>query len=726
MMAIDLVPELIDAGVACFKIEGRLKGPEYVALTTRAYRAAVDTAWATRDARAAQGAAVPGGSGGSSGAEAVPGRLTASEREALVAPLRQVFARGQDADHDGLTPGFLEGVRHQRLVRGRAPGHRGVLVGEVVDVRRGKGEVVVRLTVGVKRGDGVVFDGGRRGMREEGEEGGAVYALHDAATGAVLEPADEARTAGAAVVVRFGRGAVDLSRVRLGDAVWRTRDHALEAATRLLIGDQPGRGGSARPAADSASSPADSVSASAAPGRALASDGTRPLGSARASVVASGSAGAPLTLRLTDADGVAAEASSAEELQRAQRAPLSSSALRKAIGTLQDQGLVLDSVEERFAGGGGATAGAGGRREGAGGGGTVETGSLDEMVDLGCGLFLPAGEVKATRRRAVAALVQAREAAAAAASAVRAGAIDPDDALPALLRELGCNEAPSRRRRPRGGSNVAEGPERSREWRGAAAPPARLSVLCRSPEQAAAAAASDLVDEVGLDFLEVHGLREAVAAVRQAGKRAVVATPRVLKPDEERLWRFYLSLGADALLVRSAGLLRTLTRLRDGLPIDGAAQPTGTGTQAASAVPELRGDASLNAANALTAALFLSHGVARIVPAHDLSAKQLVALAERMPEEMASRLEVVVHQHLPVFHTEHCVFCRFLSDGQSYKDCGHPCETNTVHLRDRGGQDHLVLADMGCRNTVFSAKAQSAIRYLPRLRAAGLRHFRRV
>jgi len=137
-------------------------------------------------------------------------------------------------------------------------------------------------------------------------------------------------------------------------------------------------------------------------------------------------------------------------------------------------------------------------------------------------------------------------------------------------------------------------------------------------------------------------------------------------------------------------------------------------------------DASLNAANALTAALFLSHGVARIVPAHDLSAKQLVALAERMPEEMASRLEVVVHQHLPVFHTEHCVFCRFLSDGQSYKDCGHPCETNTVHLRDRGGQDHLVLADMGCRNTVFSAKAQSAIRYLPRLRAAGLRHFRRV
>ena len=40
------VPALVCAGVACFKIEGRLKGPEYVALTTRVYRDAVDAAWA--------------------------------------------------------------------------------------------------------------------------------------------------------------------------------------------------------------------------------------------------------------------------------------------------------------------------------------------------------------------------------------------------------------------------------------------------------------------------------------------------------------------------------------------------------------------------------------------------------------------------------------------------------------------------------------------------------
>jgi putative protease len=27
---------------------------------------------------------------------------------------------------------------------------------------------------------------------------------------------------------------------------------------------------------------------------------------------------------------------------------------------------------------------------------------------------------------------------------------------------------------------------------------------------------------------------------------------------------------------------------------------------------------------------------------------------------LASRLEVVIHQHLPIFHTEHCVFCRYV------------------------------------------------------------------
>jgi hypothetical protein len=41
--------------------------------------------------------------------------------------------------------------------------------------------------------------------------------------------------------------------------------------------------------------------------------------------------------------------------------------------------------------------------------------------------------------------------------------------------------------------------------------------------------------------------------------------------------------------------------------------------------------------------------------------------------------------------------CRFLSKGNSYLDCGHPCERHELQLRDSAGADHLVLADMGCR-----------------------------
>jgi collagenase-like PrtC family protease len=112
-------------------------------------------------------------------------------------------------------------------------------------------------------------------------------------------------------------------------------------------------------------------------------------------------------------------------------------------------------------------------------------------------------------------------------------------------------------------------------------------------------------------------------------------------------------------------------------------------------IPELRGDFSLNAANAVaTGYLLRSGGLTRLTPTHDLNAKQIVSMARLLGPEVSEKLEVIVHQHMPIFHTEHCVFCRFLSDGNSYKDCGHPCEKNSVSLRGFDGQDHLVLADM--------------------------------
>lgn len=247
----------------------------------------------------------------------------------------------------------------------------------------------------------------------------------------------------------------------------------------------------------------------------------------------------------------------------------------------------------------------------------------------------------------------------------------------------------------------------------------QVRVLCRSREQAAAAAAVPWLEEVTLDFLGVHGLKAAVAEVQAAGKRCAVALPRIAKPGEQNIWKFYLGLHADALLVRSPGLLHSLTALRDRAAAE-AAGGDGDG-DAARPVPPLYGDFSLNAANSVAAATLLRSGLARLTPTHDLNAAQLAALARALPPPAAARLEAVAHQHLPIFHTEHCVYARFLSDGNSRDDCGHPCESATVHLRDSGGADHLVLADMGCRNTVFNAQAQTALPHVRSLADAGIR-----
>jgi U32 family peptidase len=111
----------------------------------------------------------------------------------------------------------------------------------------------------------------------------------------------------------------------------------------------------------------------------------------------------------------------------------------------------------------------------------------------------------------------------------------------------------------------------------------------------------------------------------------------------------------------------------------------------------------------------------RMVPSYDLNWRQLVAMLGRFDP---SRFECVIHQHIPMFHMEHCVFAHTLSNGKDYHDCGRPCETHQVDLRDRVGQPHPLIPDVGCRNTVFNAQAQSAAEYVPRMLDLGIRHFR--
>ena len=238
----------------------------------------------------------------------------------------------------------------------------------------------------------------------------------------------------------------------------------------------------------------------------------------------------------------------------------------------------------------------------------------------------------------------------------------------------------------------------------ATSPPARilaspeLHLLVRTPEQLEAALASRPAS-ITLDYLDLYGLRPSLERVKSSGIAARVATPRVSKPGEERIIDFLLSLGCT-IVVRSSGFLQDMRRRQH---------------------PPLVGDFSLNTANSLTAAMYMGLGLVRITPTHDLNGAQIAELARRIDPES---IEAVAYQHLPVFHTEHCVFCRFLSTGTSYRDCGRPCEKHRVELKDSSGRAHPVIADVGCRNTVFGAEAQEASGYIDRWLNAGIRHFR--
>ena len=228
----------------------------------------------------------------------------------------------------------------------------------------------------------------------------------------------------------------------------------------------------------------------------------------------------------------------------------------------------------------------------------------------------------------------------------------------------------------------------------------QLHVLLRSKDQLAAA-----IDcrpaSITLDYLELYGLRESVDQIKAAGIACRVASPRILKPSEQKVARFLVSLDCE-ILVRSAGLLTDLLK-----------QP---------GVPErLIGDFSLNASNFLSFKTLLEMGLKRITPTYDLNGQQIAELTEYIQPE---HLEVIALSHLPIFHTEHCVFCRFLSDGTDSSNCGHPCETHQITLRDQTGREHPVLADVGCRNTVFNAEVQMDLEWLTKWRECDIHHFR--
>jgi U32 family peptidase len=596
LYALEQVPELIEIGIACLKIEGRYKDEDYVALTTRAYRQAIDVAWRGKQ------------------------HLTTAEEKLR---LEQIYSRG-------LGPHFISGINHQNVVIGRAPRHRGVCVGKVISIH--SDSVTVDFLHELRPGDGLVFDAATWRSPDEPEEGGNVYEVF---------PKSAKR-----VELKFGRGEIDFQRIRIGDLVWRTRDPQLSKRIK-------------------------SITQAAVP---LI---TRPV-----VFEVFATSGQPLKIdaQIVDETGHAisqrATYLGTAPLQRADKRPLDQIALHEKLGRLG--GTAFHLLEIRLV-------------------------SSDHV-------FVRSSELNEARRLLVEQLLS---------SASESQTLSSRPVVKDTLRRMAASIGSV-------ATDAELSPEISRSYRSQP----KLHILVRTPEQLESVLqwSEDVLPtslaSITLDYLELYGLRPSVERIRAAGLRPRVASPRILKPSEQKVIHFLLSLEAD-ILVRTGGLLQSL-RARNQSDDPSISDLDGSNRTVPKTAPTetsiaFFGDFSLNAANGVTCQKYLDLGLQRITPTYDLNAQQISELTRLIPAES---LEIIAYSHLPVFHTEHCVFCRFLSKGTDSSNCGHPCEKHRLAVRDHAGRAHPVLADVGCRNTVFGAEAQFDASAITQWRKAEVSHYR--
>ena len=224
-----------------------------------------------------------------------------------------------------------------------------------------------------------------------------------------------------------------------------------------------------------------------------------------------------------------------------------------------------------------------------------------------------------------------------------------------------------------------------------------LAVLVRDL-QTLAVVLSEGVERIYVELEDPRQYRQAVALADAHGQGIWVAPPRITKPGETWILKQVRSAQAAGYLIRNYDHLEFFAGER------------------------CVADFSLNIANPISARTFWErYRLDRLTASYDLNLEQLGDLLTHAPPHW---FEITLHQHMPMFHMEHCVFCAFLSKGTDYTNCGRPCEKHTVKLRDRTGTAHLLKADAGCRNTLFNGKAQTGAAGIPYLLQRGARQFR--
>lgn len=125
LCGLNYIPQLINAGVSCLKIEGRMKSPEYVATVTKIYRKYIDLAYSQKD-------------------------YIIDQND--IDELMQVFNRG------GFSSANFESTPNRNYVFKEKPNNIGIYIGNVSKLNKEKGLVRLTLKNDVQIGDKISFE----------------------------------------------------------------------------------------------------------------------------------------------------------------------------------------------------------------------------------------------------------------------------------------------------------------------------------------------------------------------------------------------------------------------------------------------------------------------------------------------------------------------------------------------------------------------------------------
>lgn len=165
LCGIEEVPELIEAGIDCFKIEGRLKTPEYVSTSAKAYRSAIDRAYEKKNDTTSSVFQTQ---------NPQPHHTRNLMPQASSETPTQLKKNMAVSYSRGFFSGWLHGVNHQKLVSAQYSSHRGYELGIVSAINIHSITVTLngaQSTVALVAGDGVLWALGGQ------EQGGFIYSV---------------------------------------------------------------------------------------------------------------------------------------------------------------------------------------------------------------------------------------------------------------------------------------------------------------------------------------------------------------------------------------------------------------------------------------------------------------------------------------------------------------------------------------------------------------------